>query len=105
MLEPWLTWLLATEYWRALRDFVGNFGEIALRELGNRVTGHPLFPHSSEDCKGSFNSMTDSRALTDFFRGSIPVPDDPHRPEAQAEIRNAVMRFSDIDRTLRTLGL
>ena len=105
LLEPWLTWLLATEYWRELRDFVGGFGDIALRELGNRITGHPLFPHSSEDCKGSFNNMTDSRALIDFFRGSISVPNDPHRPEAQEEIRNAVMRFADIDRKLRTLGL
>ena len=105
LLEPWLTWLLATEYWRELREFVGDFGEIALRELGNRVTGHPLFPHSSEGCKAAFNNMTDSRALIEFFRGSISVPSDPHRPEAQQEIRNVVMRFADVDQTLRTLGL
>lgn len=104
-LEPWLTWLLATEYWRELRDFIGRFGDVAFKELGNRVAGHPLFPHSAEACKNAFDALPEQRGLTDFFRCSIVPPDDAHRPEVQAELRAAVMRFAGIDQVVRTLGL
>ena len=104
-LEPWLTWLLATEYWRGLRDFIGRHGEHAFRELGNRVTGHPLLPHSSEACKTAFSNIEDSRALIEFMRGSISMPTDAHRQESQDQIRKDVLRFEEIDQLLRTLGI
>ena len=49
--------------------------------------------------------MTESRVLVDFFRASIPAPEDPHLAESQEAVREAVMRFENIDRVLRTFGV
>jgi len=104
-LDAWLTWLLATEYWRGLPELVERFGETAFKEIGNRVTGHPLFPHSNELCKVALEELHDARALIDFVRGCIELPDDAHLPEAQEAMRRAVMRLMAIDRALRSHGL
>ena len=104
-LNAWLTWLLTTDYWRDLREYVSVYRELAFRELWNRVIGHPLFPHSSDAAKQALTQMRDSRALIEFLRASISQPEDPHLAEAQEEIRDAVLRFSYIDATLRSFGM
>jgi hypothetical protein len=104
-LDAWLSWLLMTDYWRDLRELVALHGEAVFRELGNRATGHSLFPHSNEAAKVAFDALPESRSLVEFFRVGLPMPKDPHLPEAQTVVREAVMRFAEIDATLRSYGL
>jgi hypothetical protein len=104
-LEPWLAWLAATEYWRELRNYVGVYEETAFRELGNQVTGHPVFPHSNDAAKQAFKALPDQRAVIDFFRGSINTPGESHLAASQEALREQVMRFFLVDSVLRSFGM
>jgi energy-coupling factor transporter ATP-binding protein EcfA2 len=104
-LEPWLAWLAATEYWRELRDYVGLYEETAFRELGNQVTGHPIFPHSNDAAKQAFKSLPDQRAVMDFFRCSISTSGESHLAATQEALREQVMRLFQIDTVLRSFGM
>lgn len=105
VLEPWLAWLLVTDYWRGIGGLVERFGDVAFKELGNRLTGHPLFPHSNEACKQALDALPDARGLVEFLRASLPASADPHLPESQESLRGAVMRFASVDRVLRSYGM
>jgi hypothetical protein len=104
-LDSWLTWLMATDYWRGLREVVTTHGESAFKELGNQTTGHPIFPHSSDAAKSALTALEGRRSLIEFLRGSIVLPVDPHTLESQEEMRRSIQRFAEIDDTLRRFGM
>jgi energy-coupling factor transporter ATP-binding protein EcfA2 len=102
----WLAWLLTTEYFRTFRGFVAAYGDAAIGELCNRVTGNLLYPHSNQLAHEAFdNEIAGNRTLLEYYRPIFDVGGGAHRPAVQGIMRARVVEMSRIDRVLRRHGI
>ncbi|MEO1270519.1 MAG: P-loop NTPase fold protein [Myxococcota bacterium] len=101
----WLTWLLTGECWREFRKLTNQYGESAVAELCNRVTGNPIYPHSNQQVRQEFDLLAGRESLLEYYRAVFNVGRGAHLPQIQELMKTRVTELARIDRILRLHGL